>query len=41
MGVDCGILGYNMYRTGNSFRSGGGKELRSLIRCSFSLMVRE
>lgn len=24
MGVDCGILGYNMYRTGNSFRSGDG-----------------
>ena len=24
MGVDCGILGYNMYRNGDNFRSGDG-----------------
>jgi len=24
MGINCGILGYNMYRTGNSFRPGDG-----------------
>ena len=24
MGVECGILGYNMYRTGNNFRPGDG-----------------
>ena len=24
MGVDCGILGYDMYRNGDNFRSGDG-----------------